>query len=147
MRGIWQQAQDEEEMSIEAWRLLRSLFHTLPCIKLTLSWSQPCSWFWCLGKEALCWGVISVRSFTGPFTDGVRETHPGNRREGKMFETEKRHEECGKDRGSDWEGVRQILMCLSLIFLKLFFLGVTEISQGGNSRKPWRCTECSLCPR
>lgn len=130
-------------------RSLETFEVSLPCVQLTLSWSQACCWFWCLGKEALCHSVISVQSFPRPFTDRVPETaaHLGNRREGKMFETEKRHVESGKDSGRDWDEVRQILMWLSLIVLKLFFLGVTEISPGRNSPKPWECTECSICPR
>lgn len=59
----------------------------------------------------------------------------------------KTHVEGGKDRSRDWEAGRQVLMGLSLIFLKLFFLGVTDISQGGNLQKLWECAQCFVCTR
>lgn len=80
--------------------------------------------------------MIAVRSFPfSLFTDGV----PGNgsspwERKGrkKTFETK---ETCGKrkeEQGQGLGGRNANTDGPSINFLKLFFLGVTEISQGGN---------------
>ena len=69
----------------------------------------------------------------------------GEMRGGEGFESEKSHLEIGKAWGRG-RVERQIVMGLSLIFLKLFFLVFSEISQGGSSQKLWECAECFVCP-
>ena len=73
-----------------------------------------------------------------------KATDLGKMRGGEGFESEKSHLEIGKAWGRG-RVERQIVMGLSLIFLKLFFLVFSEISQGGSSLKLWESAECFVC--
>lgn len=63
-----------------------------------------------------------------------------------MFETEKRHVESRKC-GGQRLGERKANSGGPFInFLELFFLVLTEISQGKGSKKLWGCAEWLVCP-